>query len=133
MLASYLPALISYLSYLASGIGLLMGFTLLYLKITPYDELALIREGCTAAALSLVGALIGFSLALGSSALHVNRFEYFILWGALAGVIQILVYVVLTRCIKGMPLAIMENNLAVGTLAGGISIAVGVINAGCLS
>lgn len=133
MLASYLPALIAYFSYLASGIALLVLFALLYIKITPYDELALVREGCTAAALSFAGALIGFSLALASSALHVNQLSYFVLWGALAGLIQILVYAVLARCIKGMPQAIMENNLAVGTLAGGISIAVGVINAGCLS
>ncbi len=133
MLASYLPPLIAYLSYLACGIAMLVVFAVIYIKVTPYDELALVRDGCTAAALSFGGALIGFSLALASSALHVNRLEYFLIWGALAGVMQILVYVCLTRCIKEMPQAIMENNVAVGALAGSVSLAVGVINAGCLS
>ena len=133
MLASYLPPLIGYFSYLASALAMLIVFAVLYIKVTPFDELALIRDGCTAAALSFGGALVGFSLALASSALHLNRLEYFIIWGALAGVIQIMVYVCLTRCIKEMPQAIMENNVAVGALAGCVSLAVGVINAGCLS
>ena len=133
MFNEYLPALIAYFSYLASGVALLVVFAMLYSKVTPFDELALIRDGCTAAALSFGGALLGFSLALASSALHVNKLEYFILWGALAGVVQIAVYLFLTRCIKGMPQAIMENNVAVGILSGSISLAVGVMNAGCLS
>lgn len=133
MFASYLPPLIGYFSYLASGVAMLIVFAMLYIKITPYDELKLIREGNVAAALSLAGALIGFSLALASSAWHLNRLEFFLIWGALAGVVQIGVYAFLVKCIKGMPTQIAANNVAVGILAGCISVAVGVINAGCLS
>ncbi|QLG88147.1 DUF350 domain-containing protein [Chitinibacter bivalviorum] len=133
MLASYLPPLIGYFSYLASGVALLIVFAMLYIKITPYDELTLIREGNVAASLSLGGALMGFSFALASSAWHLNQLEFFLLWGALAGLVQIVVYAFLVKCIKGMPSAIIENNVAVGLLVGSISLAVGVINAGCLS
>ncbi|QLI82444.1 DUF350 domain-containing protein [Chitinibacter fontanus] len=133
MLDSYLPPLIGYLSYLASGIAMLVVFAMLYSKITPYDELKLIREGNVAAALSFGGALIGFSFALASSAWHLNQLEFFLIWGALAGLMQILAYAFTVKCIKGMPMQIAENNVAVGVLAGGISLAVGVINAGCLS
>ena len=79
MLATYLPLLVAYLSYLGSGIALLIFFSMLYAKVTPQDEIALIREGCTAAALSFGGALIGFSLTLASSAWHANKLEYFML------------------------------------------------------
>jgi putative membrane protein len=133
MLHSYLSPLIGYFSYLASGVAMLIVFAMLYIKITPYDELKLVREGNVAAALSFGGALIGFSFALASSALHLNRLEFFVIWGALAGVVQIVVYVFLVKCIKGMPSQIMENNVSVGLLVGSISVAVGVINAGCLS
>ena len=35
-------------------------FAAVYLKVTPFDELALIRDGNAAATLSFGGALIGF-------------------------------------------------------------------------
>ncbi|WP_373976068.1 DUF350 domain-containing protein [Chitinibacter sp. SCUT-21] len=133
MLESYLPPLIGYFSYLASGVAMLIVFAMLYIKITPYDEIKLVREGNVAAALSFAGALIGFSFALASSAWHLNHLVFFVIWGALAGLMQILVYAFLVKCIKGMPEQIMNNNVAVGVLAGSISVAVGVINAGCLS
>ncbi|XZG70107.1 DUF350 domain-containing protein [Chitinibacteraceae bacterium HSL-7] len=133
MLQTYLPPLIAYLSYLASGVGLLVVFSVLYARVTPLDELKLIREGGTAAALSYGGALVGFSLTLASSAWHVNQLHYFLIWSVLAMAVQILVHVVLARCIKGLAQALIENNIAVGTFAGCVSLAVGIINAGALS
>ncbi|WP_028456448.1 DUF350 domain-containing protein [Chitinilyticum litopenaei] len=133
MFATYLPLLLTYLSYLGSGIALLLVFSVLYAKVTPLDELKLIREGCTAAALSYGGALIGFSLTLASSAWHVNMLHYFLIWGALAMLVQILVHIVLSRCIKGLAQALIENNIAVGAFSGSVSLAVGIINAGSLS
>ncbi|WP_410499228.1 DUF350 domain-containing protein [Chitinibacter sp. S2-10] len=133
MLAIYLPPLIGYFSYLASGIAMLIVFAMLYIKFTPYDEIQLIREGNVAAALSFGGALLGFSFALASSALHQNMLSFFLIWGALAGLVQILVYAFLVKCLKGMAPQIMNNNVAAGILAGSISLAVGLISAGCLS
>lgn len=46
---------------------------------------------------------------------------------------QIAVHLVLGRCIKGLPQALIENNIAVGSFAGAVSLAVGIINAGALS
>ena len=45
-----LPA---FAGYFATAIGLLAVFVLLYVFVTPYNEMALIREGNTAAAISL--------------------------------------------------------------------------------
>ncbi|MBE9609233.1 DUF350 domain-containing protein [Chitinilyticum piscinae] len=133
MLDTYLPLLLTYLTYLGSGIALLVVFSVIYAWVTPIDELKLIREGCTAAALSYGGALIGFSLTIASSAWHVNKLEYFLMWGGLAMIAQIVVHIVLGRCVKGMAQALIENNIAVGAFAGSVSLAVGIINAGSLS
>ena len=53
-----LPA---FASFFATAIVLLGAFMLLYVLVTPYNELALIREGNEAAAISLGGAVVGFS------------------------------------------------------------------------
>ena len=52
---------------------------------------------------------------------------------AVAMLVQIITHIVLSRCLKGLTQALIENNIAVGSLAGSISLAVGIINAGCLS
>ena len=51
---------LSYLQYLAVGLGMTALFAAVYLRITPADELKLIKNGNLACALSFGGALVGF-------------------------------------------------------------------------
>ena len=53
--------------YFALALIVAMLFVVIYIWITPYHEFALIRDGNAAAAISLGGALVGFSLPLASS------------------------------------------------------------------
>ncbi|SCK12718.1 DUF350 domain-containing protein [Vogesella sp. LIG4] len=128
-----LTPLLAYLAYLACGGLLLALFSWLYCQVTPLDELALIRRHNQAAALSFGGALLGFSLTLASSAWHLNSLPSFVLWGLLAMLVQVLVHIVLSRCLRDLAQALMDNNSAVGILAGSIQLAAGLINAGSLS
>ena len=54
-----MPAILNYLLHLATAVALVMGFFVVYTRVTPYDEVHLIREGNCAAALSLGGTLSG--------------------------------------------------------------------------
>ena len=60
----------NYVIYLLSGVFLLGVFFVVYTRTTPLDEVALVRAGNAAAALSLSGALIGFTLTIASGILH---------------------------------------------------------------
>ncbi|UDM16215.1 DUF350 domain-containing protein [Vogesella sp. XCS3] len=133
MSTAFLPALLAYLSYLGSGALLLALFTVLYCRVTPLDEMQLIRQHNQAAALSFGGALIGFSLTLASSAWHLNTVEKFLLWGALALLVQIAVHMLLSRWVRDLQQALLDNNTAMGLLAGSVQLAAGVLNAGSLS
>jgi putative membrane protein len=53
-----LTTLPAFLAYFAVAMGLLVLFLLVYLNVTPYHEVALIRAGNAAAAVSLAGALL---------------------------------------------------------------------------
>lgn len=123
----------SYLIYFSTSIIILLIFTKLYLILTPYDELKLIRQGKGAACISLSGTLIGFTLTLAASAIYNNSLIIFITWACLAIIVQLLGYLVIVRVIGNVEEKISQNNIAVGALIGVTGLILGIINAGCLS
>jgi putative membrane protein len=123
----------NYVIYLLSGAFLLGIFFVIYTRTTPIDEVAQIRGGNSAAALSLAGALIGFSLTVASGILHNSALLGFLAWSAGAMVVQLAVYTVFSRLLPGVKQQIEAGNVAMGGLLGAISLSVGAINAACLS
>ncbi|PQV46462.1 DUF350 domain-containing protein [Paraburkholderia sp. BL21I4N1] len=123
----------SYGIHLLSAFVLILGFAAVYLKVTPFDELALIREGNVAALLSFAGALIGFCLTLASSIAHNSTLVLVLIWAFGAMIVQVATYAVLTRLLPGMNHAIETRNNAMGGLMGAASLVVGIINAACLT
>lgn len=122
-----------YLMYLLSGVVLLMGFAQVYVRFTPYNEIALIQSGHTAAAFSFGGALIGFALTLASSAIFNASIVAYLGWALMAMLVQLIAYLVMTRVIPNLHDALEANNVAVGGFMGAVSITIGMINAACLS
>lgn len=127
------PAILNYLLHLATAAGLVMVFFIVYTRITPYNEVLLIRAGNQAAALSLGGALIGFSLPVASALLHTPTYLNFLGWAAGAALVQVLAFNVTTRLLKMSKDQIEANNTAFGGLLGAISVSIGLINAGSIS
>jgi putative membrane protein len=124
---------VTYLIYIVSALVMLGVFTAVYTTVTRYKEFDLIREGNIAAVLSYSGALVGFSFTLCSSiAIHAS-FVMFVVWGVAAMAVQLVVYAIMARAIRGLNEAIEENNIAMGGLIGSISLAAGVVNAACLT
>lgn len=126
------PAL-AYLIYIVASFAMLGLFLLVYTRVTPHREFQLIREGNMAAALSLGGAVLGFSLTLSSSIQHNATFGMFLLWAFGAFAVQVLAYLVAARALGGVSVAISSDNRGVGAVMGVISLSVGVVNAACLT
>lgn len=123
----------NYLIHLLTGFGLVGVFVLIYLWLTPFAEIALIRKGCVAPALSFGGTLIGFSLTVASGILHLPDYLGFLAWSGVAMAIQLLAFLVLEKALPEMKQAIESNNVAMGALIGSISLSIGLINGACLS
>jgi putative membrane protein len=126
-------AITSYVLHLLAASILIVVFIWLYTKATPFDEIELIKQGNSAAALSLGGALIGFSLTVASAILHTSTIYEFFAWSVGAAVVQVAVYMVTTRILHMSKDQVEANNVAFGGLLASISLAVGAINAACLS
>ena len=125
-----LPA---FLLYLATSLALLALFVVIYIWITPYHELKLIREGNVAAAASLSGTILGFVIPLAHAvALSVNLADM-ALWGVIALVVQLLVFFTVTRLIPGIARDIPAGKVAPGMLLGALSLGTGILNAACMT
>jgi len=127
------PAILNYLLHLATAVALVMAYFVIYTRITPYNEVALIRAGNQAAALSLGGTLIGFSITIASALVHTGDYAQFLGWAGGAMLVQVLVFYVTTRLLKMSKDQIEANNAAFGTLLGSLSISIGLVNAGAIS
>lgn len=128
-----MPAILNYLVHLILAAALLIAFFIIYTRVTPYNEVLLIRQGNQAAALSLGGALLGFSATIASSLMHTADYQQFFAWAFGAMVVQLLAYVVTTRLLRMSKDQIESNNSAFGGLLGAIALSIGAINAACIS
>ncbi|GAB3463442.1 DUF350 domain-containing protein [Massilia terrae] len=128
-----MPVILNYLLHLATAAALVLVFFVVYVRITPYDEVLLVRQGNGAAALSLGGSLLGFSATVASALAHTADYYQFIGWALGAMLVQVLVFAIATRLLHMSKDQIEANNCAFGGLLGAISLSIGVVNAGCIS
>ena len=123
----------SFFGYFVAGLIFLGAYFLAYTAVTKCNELLLIRHGNMAAAYSLVGSSLGFSLPLSMAISRSASAQSFVFWAFVAMVTQIGTYYFLKLVLKDIDSQIEANNAAYGLLAGGTSLVVGVINAACVA
>lgn len=127
-----LNSLPAFAGYFLTAVVLLGVFVVLYELVTPYNELALIREGNAAAAITLGGAIVGFALPIAVSVAVSHNLYAMIGWAVVAGVVQLLVYVTARLALPRINEAIPQGKLASGIFLGSLSVGVGILNAGCI-
>jgi len=122
-----------FLAYLAIALVLTGLFVAIYVRVTPYREIALIREGNMAAAYSLSGSLVGFVIALAAAIEHSVGLIDMAIWGLIAMLVQLGAYVGVKLTIPAIARDIPEGKAAQGFFLGAVSLAVGLLNAACMS
>lgn len=125
-----LPA---FLSHFAAAVLLLLAFVTIYIRITPYKEITLIRAGNTSAAASLTGSILGYSVALASAIANSVGLIDMLIWGGIALVVQIIAFVICRLMLPGLISDIPENKVASGIFLGAVSLSLGLLNAACLT
>lgn len=114
-------------------IAMLVAGVLLYIWITPWDEMALIRAGNTAAAVSLGGAIIGLAVPLAfAMAASVSVYEILI-WGPVTLLLQIIAFRVADLLLRDLPARIEAGEIGAATLLVSIKLAVAAVNAAAVS
>jgi putative membrane protein len=119
--------------YFATTLAMLVLFITIYIWITPYQELELIKQGNTAAASSLSGAMLGFVIPLAHSVAQSASLLDMALWGLIALVVQLLVYFAASRLMPHLAIDIPAGKIAPGVFLGALSLATGILNAACMT
>ena len=128
-----LQGLDEFLVYFGLCIVFVALFLAIYVRVTPYREIKLIREGNCAAAASLSGALTGFVLPLASAVEHsVNPFDLAI-WATIALVVQLLVYAATRLVLPDVGRDIPAGKVASGVFLGAMSLGAGILSAASMS
>ncbi len=133
ILSSSIRGFPAFILYFVSTLAMLAMFIAIYVRITPYRELALIRQGNLAAALSLSGAMLGFVIPLAHSVAQSANLADMALWGLIALVVQLLVYFVVTRVMPGIASDIPAGKTGPGVFLGAVSLATGILNSACMT
>mgnify|MGYP001017153500 CR=1 FL=1 len=127
---SGLPAFLTYFGLAAAYLAV---FLFVYIKITPYREIALIRSGNPAAAASLGGAMLGFAIPLASAISHSVGLIDMLIWALIALVVQLGAFFVARLILPNVAEDIPAGMVASGVFVGGLSLAVGILNAAAMT
>ncbi len=111
---------------------LILGTTL-YALLTPHKEIALIREGNSAAALSLGGVMVGLAIPLAISLTASTSVIEIGIWGAATIAVQLLVFRVTDMVLKGLPERIQEGEISAAVLLVGAKLATALILAAAVA
>jgi len=123
----------AFISHLAVALLVLAVFLFIYLWITPYAEIELIRGGNVAAAISLSGAMIGFTIPLAKATAQSGSLLDMLVWAGIALVVQLLAYVTVRLLFPRIAKDIPEGKIAQGIVLGMLSLATGILNAACMT
>ena len=122
-----------FLVYAGLAIAFVYMYLIAYMKLTPYDELKLIKDGNVAAAISLSGSLLGFTLPLAAAIFQAVHPWDMMLWALIAGIVQLLVYVAVRRTLINVTRRIPDGQVATGIIHGSIALSAGILNAACMT
>ena len=122
-----------FLVYLGVSLAYFAAFIAIYVRVTPYPEIQLVRGGNVAAAYSLSGAIVGFAVPLASAIESSVNLVDMALWALIAMTVQIAAFIVVKLLIPNIARDIAEGKTAQGFFLGALSLAVGILNAACMT
>ncbi len=91
-----------------AGILLLVA-SAVYVLLTPWKELALVKGGNGAAGLALSGAIVGLAIPLASCLASSLSMLDLLLWGSVALLLQLLTYRAIDMILKDIPTRIQND------------------------
>ena len=119
--------------YAGLAIAFIYLFMIVYIWLTPYSELKLIKDGNIAAAISLSGSVLGFTFPLAVTIFQAAHPWDMMLWAFIAAVVQLFVYVAVRYSLLNVVRRIPDGQVATGIVLGAISMSAGILNAACMS
>jgi len=113
--------------HLVTTFGMLIVGMGVYIWITPYEDIKLVREGNTAAAVALGGAFLGLAIPLAGSLAGSASTIDILLWGLITIVVQLVCFKVVDLVLVGLPKRIANGEMAAAIFLAFVKVAAGAI------
>ncbi len=107
--------------------------TAVYAMLTPHKEIALIRDGNAAAAVSLGGVMVGLSIPLAVSLGASTSVLEIFLWGVATVAVQLLVFRLVDMVLRGLPQRIQDGEMSAAALLAAAKVATALVLAAAVS
>lgn len=121
------------LLHFAVTLTILFAAAAIYVMLTPHKEITLIREGNSAAAVSLAGVLVGLAVPLAVSLKASTTLIELALWGAATVLVQLLIFRLVDLVLRGLPKRIQDGEMAAAAVLVGAKLATALILAAAVS
>ncbi len=129
----FLASLSEFFIFFGVAVALTLLFVVIYSRVTKHDELALIKKNSTAATIAFSGSLIGFALPLASTMINSVTVVELLLWGVVALIVQVLVYLLIRLPMPRISERIEADEVAAGIWLGTCSVVAGILNAASMT
>src|ERR1700687_1527594 len=129
MVLQSLAGLPAFLVYFCTAIIAVVAYLFVYTRVTPHDEVQLIRDNDPAAAIALGLRLLGFVLPVVSAIAHPANVVDCLVWSVIALIVQTIVYFIVKIPMPSLSAKIAAGELAPAIWLGLASLAAGALNA----
>lgn len=119
--------------HVAATFGLLILGAVIYGLLTPWKEIALIREGNAAAGVAFGGVLLGLAIPLAVSLASSASIRDIAIWGVATLVLQLLSFRVVDLLLTGLPQRIQEGEVSAAVLLVAAKLSTALVLAAALS
>jgi putative membrane protein len=133
------PALLAFVQglpvFLAQGaVALLIwaGGITLYVMLTPHAEITLVRNGNTAAGISLGAAAAGIAIPMAATLSTSHSMLDLLVWGVTALVLQLLSFRVVDLMVRDLSRRITDGEVASAAMLAGVKLGAALITASAL-
>jgi putative membrane protein len=108
-IGAFVEAFPRFLIWTTSAGAMLLVASTIYVLLTPWKELALVKGGNASAGLALAGAIAGLAIPIASTlASSVSLFDLLI-WGVVALLLQLIVYRLVDVLLRDIPQRIEQD------------------------
>ena len=129
----YSSAVVAHVEYFGIAIVAVVVFIAIYVAVTPHHEFRLIRQGNTAAAISLGGALLGYTVPLAKAVAQSECLGDMLVWSGVALVAQLIAYGVTRLILPQLSADVNDGKTASAVFLAAISVCIGLLNSAAMT
>ena len=133
LVGSPFTGVVAHLVYFGIACAAVVIFIAIYVTVTPHHEFRLIRLGNTAAAISLGGAIVGYTIPLAKAVSQSTSISDMLLWTGVALVAQLVAYGITRLVLPQLSAHVDEGKTASGIFIAAIAVAIGMLNAAAMT